>query len=276
MIECKKLPRKGGRRCLGSPQLILPEPRSFSQRGRFGKDEDGSSETTSEDEGGLWAYLQSEDLAASAAASAASASKAAKTRPRAREWAHEDDWDVSGFQAEVPEPALHFPFELDPRFQKRAVRRVERSEHVMVAAHTSAGKTAWSSEDSEVVAEYAVAHALRLGMRTIYTSPIKALSNQKFQEFTRRFEGLGSVGIVTGDVTVNPEASCVIMTTEILRSMLYRGDKGLNQVKWVIFDEVHYVNDADRGVVWEEVIILLPPEARMLQTAAEIIASPIS
>ncbi|CAE7773076.1 unnamed protein product, partial [Symbiodinium sp. CCMP2456] len=174
---------------------------SFSQRARF--EEDGSSETTSEDEGGLWAYLQSEDLAAAASA-AASASKA--KRPRAREWAHEDSWDVSGFQAEVPDPALRFPFELDP-FQKRAVRRVERSEHVMVAAHTSAGKT--------VVAEYAVAHALRLGMRTIYTSPIKALSNQKFQEhgpqgtrlrqfsalelppdrFTRRFEGLGSVGI---------------------------------------------------------------------------------
>ncbi|CAE7540048.1 unnamed protein product [Symbiodinium natans] len=182
---------------------------------------------------------------------------------RAREWAHEDSWDVSGFDAEIPDPALRFPFELDP-FQKRAVRRVERSEHVMVAAHTSAGKT--------VVAEYAVAHALQLGMRAIYTSPIKALSNQKFQEFTRRFEGLcsGSVGIVTGDVAVNPEASCVIMTTEILRSMLYRGDKGLNQVKWVIFDEVHYVNDADRGVVWEEVIILLPPEVSIVMLSATV------
>eukprot|EP00435_Cladocopium_sp_Y103_P062785 s320_g24.t1 len=145
-----------------------------------------------------------------------------------QDWAFEDNWDVEAFREEVPSPALDFPFELDP-FQKRAVRRVERSEHVMVAAHTSAGKT--------VVAEYAVAHALQRGMRTIYTSPIKALSNQKFQEFTRRFEGLGSIGIVTGDVAVNPEASCVIMTTEILRSMLYRGDKGLREVKWVIFDE---------------------------------------
>eukprot|EP00439_Symbiodinium_sp_Y106_P074376 s3256_g14.t1 len=102
------------------------------------------------------------------------------------------------------------------RFADRAVRAGSShrngNQHIMVAAHTSAGKT--------VVAEYAVAHALRLGMRTIYTSPIKALSNQKFQEFTRRFEGLGSVGIVTGDVTVNPEASCVIMTTEILRARL--------------------------------------------------------
>ncbi|CAJ1335447.1 unnamed protein product [Effrenium voratum] len=132
----------------------------------------------------------------------------------------------------------------------------------MVAAHTSAGKT--------VVAEYAVAHALRRGMRTIYTSPIKALSNQKFQEFTRRFEGIGSVGIVTGDVAVNPEASCVIMTTEILRSMLYRGDKGLREVKWVIFDEVHYVNDAERGVVWEEVIILLPSEVSMVMLSATV------
>lgn len=180
---------------------------------------------------------------------------------QAQDWAFEDSWDVEGFREDVPSPALNFPFELDP-FQKRAVRRVERSEHVMVAAHTSAGKT--------VVAEYAVAHALQRGMRTIYTSPIKALSNQKFQEFTRRFEGLGSIGIVTGDVAVNPEASCVIMTTEILRSMLYRGDKGLREVKWVIFDEVHYVNDAERGVVWEEVIILLPAEVSIVMLSATV------
>ena len=107
--------------------------------------------------------------------------------------------------------AFTWPFELDT-FQKQAVLRLERNESVFVAAHTSAGKT--------VVAEYAVALSQRHMTRTIYTSPIKALSNQKFRDFRETFS---DVGLVTGDIQINPSATCLIMTTEILRSMLYNG-----------------------------------------------------
>jgi len=117
---------------------------------------------------------------------------------------------------------------------------------VLVAAHTSAGKTA--------VAEYAIAMALRDKQRVVYTSPIKALSNQKYRDLNEVF---GDVGLVTGDVTLNPNASCLVMTTEILRMMLYRGSEIVREVAWVIFDEVHYMRDKERGVVWEETIILL-------------------
>ena len=105
--------------------------------------------------------------------------------------------------------ALGYPFELDT-FQKRAIVHIEQGECVFVAAHTSAGKT--------VVAEYAIALAQKHMTRAIYTSPIKALSNQKFRDFKDKFE---DVGLVTGDVSLDPEASCLVMTTEILRSMLY-------------------------------------------------------
>lgn len=127
---------------------------------------------------------------------------------------------------------------------------------MFVAAHTSAGKT--------VVAEYAIALAAKhmtrylsppspllcalcliRGNRAIYTSPIKALSNQKFRDFKRTFD---DVGILTGDVQIRPEASCLIMTTEILRSMLYRGADLIRDVEFVIFDEVHYVNDLEVNI----------------------------
>lgn len=127
------------------------------------------------------------------------------------------------------------------------------------AAHTSAGKT--------VVAEYAIALAAKHMTRAIYTSPIKALSNQKFRDFKNTF---GSVGLMTGDVSINPEASCLILTTEILRSMLYRGADLIRDVEWVIFDEVHYVNDIDRGVVWEEVIIMLPAHVNLILLSATV------
>lgn len=117
---------------------------------------------------------------------------------------------------------------------------------MLVAAHTSAGKT--------VVAEYAIAMSLRDGQRVIYTSPIKALSNQKYRELNEEF---GDVGLMTGDVTINPSASCLVMTTEILRNMLYRGSEVMREVQWVIFDEIHYMRDKERGVVWEESMILL-------------------
>ncbi|CAE6469364.1 unnamed protein product [Rhizoctonia solani] len=143
-------------------------------------------------------------------------------------------------------PARVYPFTLDP-FQQLSVYAIDRNESVLVSAHTSAGKT--------VVAEYAIAKCLRDKQRVIYTSPIKALSNQKYREMLAEF---GDVGLMTGDVTINPTASCLVMTTEILRSMLYRGSEIMREVAWVIFDEIHYMRDAERGVVWEETIILLP------------------
>lgn len=143
-----------------------------------------------------------------------------------------------------------YPFSLDP-FQSTAIACIERNENVLVAAHTSAGKT--------VVAEYAIAKSIQAGQRVVYTSPIKALSNQKYQELSAEFE---DVGIMTGDVVLNPNASCVVMTTEIFRSMMYKGSEMLREVAWVIFDEVHYMQDRERGVVWEETLIFLPKGAR--------------
>uniref|UniRef100_A0A667XNJ4 SKI2 subunit of superkiller complex n=1 Tax=Myripristis murdjan TaxID=586833 RepID=A0A667XNJ4_9TELE len=155
-------------------------------------------------------------------------------------------------------PLLQWPFELDV-FQKQAVLRLEAHDSVFVAAHTSAGKT--------VVAEYAIALSQKHMTRTIYTSPIKALSNQKFRDFKNTF---GDVGLLTGDVQLSPEASCLIMTTEILRSMLYNGSEVIRDLEWVIFDEVHYINDAERGVVWEEVLIMLPEHVSIILLSATV------
>ncbi|KAK5138351.1 ATP-dependent RNA helicase mtr4 [Meristemomyces frigidus] len=155
-------------------------------------------------------------------------------------------------------PARVYPFKLDP-FQQVSISSIERNESVLVSAHTSAGKT--------VVAEYAIAQCLKNNQRVIYTSPIKALSNQKYREFSAEF---GDVGLMTGDVTINPTATCLVMTTEILRSMLYRGSEIMREVAWVIFDEVHYMRDKSRGVVWEETIILLPDKVRYVFLSATI------
>ena len=143
-----------------------------------------------------------------------------------REWAHVVDVnkDIPNFRELVPDMAREWPFELDT-FQKEAVYHLETGDSVFVAAHTSAGKT--------VVAEYAISLAAKHMTKAIYTSPIKALSNQKFRDFRNEFE---DVGILTGDVQINPEASCLIMTTEILRSMLYRGADLIRDVEFVIFD----------------------------------------
>ncbi|KAJ9642547.1 ATP-dependent RNA helicase mtr4 [Coniosporium tulheliwenetii] len=162
-------------------------------------------------------------------------------------------------QHKPPEkPAREWPFTLDP-FQQVSIASIERNESVLVSAHTSAGKT--------VVAEYAIAQCLKNNQRVIYTSPIKALSNQKYREFHEEF---GDVGLMTGDVTINPTATCLVMTTEILRSMLYRGSEIMREVAWVIFDEVHYLRDKSRGVVWEETIILLPDKVRYVFLSATI------
>jgi ATP-dependent RNA helicase DOB1 len=156
------------------------------------------------------------------------------------------------------EAAKTWPFTLDP-FQQVSVASIQRNESVLVSAHTSAGKT--------VVAEYAIAQCLKNNQRVIYTSPIKALSNQKYREFLAEF---GDVGLMTGDVTINPTATCLVMTTEILRSMLYRGSEIMREVAWVVFDEVHYLRDKSRGVVWEETIILLPDKVRYVFLSATI------
>ncbi|KAF5687599.1 atp-dependent rna helicase dob1 [Fusarium circinatum] len=156
------------------------------------------------------------------------------------------------------QPARTWNFKLDP-FQSLSVASIERDESVLVSAHTSAGKT--------VVAEYAVAQCLKRNQRVIYTSPIKALSNQKYRDFEAIF---GDVGLMTGDVTINPTASCLVMTTEILRSMLYRGSEIMREVAWVVFDEIHYMRDKIRGVVWEETIIMLPDKVRYVFLSATI------
>ena len=175
-------------------------------------------------------------------------------------------------------PAKTYNFKLDP-FQEEAILCIENNESVLVSAHTSAGKT--------VTAEYAIALSLKDKQRVIYTTPIKALSNQKYREF---YEEFSDVGLMTGDVTINPSASCLIMTTgepilqmiihfstlfkfpvpEILRSMLYRGSEIMREVGWVIFDEIHYMRDKERGVVWEETIILLPDNVHYVFLSATI------
>ncbi|CAI5708729.1 unnamed protein product [Peronospora effusa] len=174
------------------------------------------------------------------------------------EWASMVSVDVRNFHEKVPEMAMKYEFELDV-FQKECVIHLERHECVFVAAHTSAGKT--------VIAEYAIAMSQKHMTRTIYTSPIKALSNQKYRDFRTKF-GPDNVGLITGDVSINPDASCLVMTTEILRSMLYRGADIIRDIEWVIFDEIHYINDSERGVVWEEVIIMLPEHIGMVFLSA--------
>jgi ATP-dependent RNA helicase DOB1 len=156
------------------------------------------------------------------------------------------------------EPAKEYSFKLDS-FQERSILCIENEQSVLVSAHTSAGKT--------VVAEYAIAKSLKNGQRVIYTTPIKALSNQKYREFEDKFK---DVGLITGDVTNNPSASCLIMTTEILRQMLFRGNEIMREVGWVIFDEIHYMRDKERGVVWEETIILLPDNVHYVFLSATI------
>ena len=176
----------------------------------------------------------------------------------AREEREEDALGTLEHPRAPAERARTWPFVLDP-FQETSVACIERHESVLVSAHTSAGKT--------VVAEYAIALALRRGQRVIYTSPIKALSNQKFRELKEEF---GDVGLMTGDTTISPDATCLVMTTEILRSMLYRGSRVVREVAWVVFDEIHYLRNKERGVVWEETIIMLPDTVRMVFLSATI------
>lgn len=168
------------------------------------------------------------------------------------------DEDYLPLKPRIGKAAKEYPFILDA-FQREAIQCVDNNQSVLVSAHTSAGKT--------VCAEYAIALALREKQRVIFTSPIKALSNQKYREMYEEFQ---DVGLMTGDVTINPTASCLVMTTEILRSMLYRGSEVMREVAWVIFDEIHYMRDSERGVVWEETIILLPDNVHYVFLSATI------
>ena len=151
-----------------------------------------------------------------------------------------------------------FPFD---DFQVRGCEALERGEGVLIAAPTGAGKT--------VVGEFAVHLALAKGLKAFYTTPIKALSNQKYLDLMARY-GAERVGLLTGDTSVNPRADVIVMTTEVLRNMLYSGSRDLGRLGFVVMDEVHYLADRFRGPVWEEVIIHLAPEVQVVSLSATV------
>lgn len=160
----------------------------------------------------------------------------------------------------MTEFAARQPFELDP-FQVEACQALERGECVLVCAPTGAGKT--------VVGEFAVTRALAANGKCFYTTPIKALSNQKFGDLAAEYGG-DAVGLLTGDTSINPHAPVVVMTTEVLRNMLYAGSSDLRGLSAVVLDEVHFLADKFRGAVWEEVILHLPPEVQVVGLSATV------
>ncbi|MEU9528583.1 DEAD/DEAH box helicase [Streptomyces sp. NPDC048210] len=153
-----------------------------------------------------------------------------------------------------------YEFGLDP-FQIEACQALEAGKGVLVAAPTGSGKT--------IVGEFAVHLALQQGRKCFYTTPIKALSNQKFTDLVRRY-GADKVGLLTGDNSVNADAPVVVMTTEVLRNMLYAGSQALTGLGYVVMDEVHYLSDRFRGAVWEEVIIHLPESVTLVSLSATV------
>jgi ATP-dependent RNA helicase HelY len=156
--------------------------------------------------------------------------------------------------------AAQYPFPLDD-FQATAISALDAGESVLVAAPTGAGKT--------IVAEYAIERALGVGGKAFYTTPLKALSNQKFGDLVARL-GAASVGLLTGDNTINSEAPVVVMTTEVLRNMLYERSATLEGLVSVVMDEVHYLQDPYRGAVWEEVLIHLPLSVNVVCLSATV------
>lgn len=169
----------------------------------------------------------------------------------------------------APEVEHPFDFSLDP-FQKYAISAISNDENVLVTAKTGSGKT--------LVGEFQIHHSLKKGKRVFYTTPIKSLSNQKFHDLKKMFP---SVGIMTGDIKFAPQSDVVIMTTEILRNLLFKqgtttenvgitAELSLQNLDAVIFDEVHYINDKDRGKVWEECLTLLPREVNLVLLSATI------
>ena len=163
-------------------------------------------------------------------------------------------------RSEVGRFTAGLDFPLDD-FQLRACAAVEQGRGVLVAAPTGAGKT--------IVGEFAVHLALSTGRKAFYTTPIKALSNQKYHDLVRR-HGVERVGLLTGDASVNGEAPVVVMTTEVLRNMMYAGSRTLDGLGYVVMDEVHYLADRFRGAVWEEVIIHLPEHVQVVSLSATV------
>ena len=166
-------------------------------------------------------------------------------------------------------PALHNGYEPD-RFQKFAIEAIEKGDNVLCCCKTGSGKT--------FVGEYQIAKTLQRGGRTFYTTPVKSLSNQKFNDLKKLFPD-ASVGIMTGDIKFRPDAQIIVMTTEILRNLLFKQGTATEKVgvtsllsldglDSVVFDEVHYINDEDRGHVWEESLILLPPAVKLVLLSA--------
>ena len=149
-------------------------------------------------------------------------------------------------------------YTLNP-FQVKAAAAIRSNKNVLVSAPTGAGKT--------LVAEYAIEQALRGKRRVIYTSPIKALSNQKYRDFKN--DGV-RVGLMTGDLTLDPDAPLVIMTTEIFRNSVFEDPERFNDLDFVIFDEIHFIDDKDRGTVWEESLIFAPDHIRFVGLSATI------
>jgi len=162
--------------------------------------------------------------------------------------------------SQLAEFAEQLTFRLDP-FQVQACEALERGHGVLVCAPTGAGKT--------VVGEFAVHLALAAGQKCFYTTPIKALSNQKHNDLVRRY-GAERIGLLTGDQSINGDAPVVVMTTEVLRNMLYAGSDALHGLSHVVMDEVHFLADRMRGAVWEEVILHLPEEVRLVSLSATV------
>jgi superfamily II RNA helicase len=170
----------------------------------------------------------------------------------------------------VAEYATKYPYKLDI-FQEHAISAIDQGHNVLVCAKTGSGKT--------LVGEYQIAHSLKQGKRVFYTTPIKSLSNQKFHDLKSMWPEPGMVGIMTGDIKFCPDAKIIVMTTEILRNLLYKkgtrtehvgltASLSLQDLGAVVFDECHYINDRDRGKVWEETMILLPDDIQLVMLSA--------
>ena len=167
------------------------------------------------------------------------------------------------------EKSYHFPFPLDD-FQEAGCYAIEKQENVLITAHTGSGKT--------VLAIYGIGWCIKNNKKAIYTSPTKSLSNQKYFEFVNDFGSQTTIGIMTGDIKINANAQIIVMTTEILRNLLYKDKNldGLNStplihfddVGVIIMDEVHYINDPDRGKVWEEVLLMSRKETTLIMLSA--------